>query len=239
MKQFFAAALGSLYFFSIICSANAQGAKGAKKSAEALLSMARLRPTTHPVTLSAEIRGGEEPLVLTFKIEEGHIKYQLHDPDETIILTLEPTTSVLSEVKDGSRSIISDSRRYQEVRGTGVTYDDLSLSFLYWPHPRLAGEERLRGISTAIIELSPPSQATPPYGSARLWVDPKSGAPIRMEGWNHQGQLIKRFEVISAQKIDRLWMLKEMRIESLDPATGKVTQRRYLTLHSDDSQSRD
>ncbi len=51
-----------------------------------------------------------------------------------------------------------------------------------------------------------------------------------MEGWNQNGKLMKRFEVISAQKIDGLWTLKEMRIETFDPMTGKVTQRRYLTL---------
>ena len=34
-------------------------------------------------------------------------------------------------------------------------------------------------------------------------------------------KLAKRFEVVSAQKIDGQWMLKQMRVERIDPATRK------------------
>ncbi|MFZ4115863.1 MAG: outer membrane lipoprotein-sorting protein [Chthoniobacterales bacterium] len=213
----------TIFIATSLCRAN-------QPTAETLLQEARLRPTTHPMTLAATIRGGEEALPLTFKIEKSHISYQLHDPDETILLTLEPTSSLVSDFKNGKSSVMSDERRYQDIRGTGVTYDDLSLGFLYWPHPRLAGKETLRGIKASIVELTPPAHHTSPYGSARLWIDQNSGAPLRMEGWNQQGQLVKRFEVISAQKIDGLWMLQEMRIETFDQATGKVIQRRYFTI---------
>ena len=213
-------------FFVLFASCHA----ASERPAEALLQEARLRPTTHPVTLSAEIRGSEEPLPLTFKIEKGQIEYQLHDPDEVIVLTLEPTTSLLREIKDGTSHVVNDEKRYQEIRKTGVTYDDLSLGFLYWPHPQLAGSENLRGTKASIIELTPPLHHPTPYGSARIWIDQNSNTPLRMEGWNQHGKLMKRFEVISAQKIEGLWTLKEMRIETFDPMTGKVTQRRYLTI---------
>jgi hypothetical protein len=219
-----------IFWLTSIAFTPLNAASSDQPTAETLLQEARLRPTTHPVTLSAEIRGGEEPLPLIFKIEKDHIEYQLHDPDEVIFLTLEPTTSLLREIKNGTSHVVNDEKRYQEIRGTGVTYDDLSLGFLYWPHPQLAGSENLRGTKASIIELTPPLHHSTPYGSARLWIDQNSGAPIRMEGWNQNGKLMKRFEVISAQKIDGLWTLKEMRIETFDPMTGKVTQRRYLTL---------
>lgn len=202
----------------------------ADPSAETLLQEARLHPTAHPITLSAIIRGAEQPLPLTFKIEHGQIQYQLHDPEEVIILQLGPTTSSLSDTKQGVKSSLNNDKRYQEVRNTGVTYDDLSLGFLYWPHPRLAGKENLRGTTASIVELTPPPHQLSPYGSARLWIDEASGAPLRMEGWDKNGQRIKRFEVISAQKINGLWTLKEMRIETFDPTNHAVTQRRYLDV---------
>ena len=65
-------------------------------TAEALLREARLRPTTHPITLAAEIRGAEESLPLTFKIGKGQIEYQLYDPEETILLKLGANNSSLS-----------------------------------------------------------------------------------------------------------------------------------------------
>lgn len=207
-------------------------AEGVHQSAEALLSQARLRPTSHPVTLSAEIRGAEALLPLIVSIRKNEITYQLDHPEETIVITMEPHACLLGHTQHGLSSLMNNEERYHDIRGTGVTYDDLSLDFLYWPHPRLAGEETLRGLKTTIIELIPPTDAKTPYGSARLWMDQKSGAPLRMEGWNHQGKLLKRFEMIAVQKIDGVWMLKEMRIETLDPESGKAFQRSYLTFHA-------
>ncbi|OHE77984.1 MAG: hypothetical protein A3F67_03600 [Verrucomicrobia bacterium RIFCSPHIGHO2_12_FULL_41_10] len=128
---------------------------------------------------------------------------------------------------------MDDKKRYQEIRNTGVTYDDLSLGFLYWPHPRLLGTVTLRGQKSSLIELTTEldqKNLNNPYRSVHLWIDQCNGAPLRMEGFNQQNQLIKRFEIVSAQKIDDLWMLKEMRIESFDPETQKVIQRRYLEI---------
>lgn len=201
-----------------------------QSSAEAILQAARLRPTAQPLTLAAEIRGADEPLALIFKIEQGAILYQLHDPDETIILKLGGSSSSLSTTKKGTSHAINDEKRFEEIRNSGVTYDDLSLGFLYWPHPHLIGNENIRGTHASLLELTPSEGHLTPYGSARLWIDERSNAPLRMEGYDAQGKLLKRFEVLSAQKIDGLWTLKEMRIETFDPMTGKITQRRYLTI---------
>ena len=42
--------------------------------------------------------------------------------------------------------------------------------------------------------------------------------------------MLRRFEVISAQKIDGQWMLKQMRVETLDPETKKILNRTYLEI---------
>jgi hypothetical protein len=53
---------------------------------------------------------------------------------------------------------------------------------------------------------------------------------LRIEGYNRDGKLFRRFEVISAQKIDGQWMLKQMRVETLDPETRKIRNRTYLEV---------
>lgn len=210
-------------------------------SAEELLQAARLRPTAHSLQLSGELRGMQEPLPLTLVIEKETLRYELHNPEETILLTLKPTSSVLSRsTADAKNSPLGDAKRYQEIRDSGITYDDLSLGFLYWPQARILKNEILRGMKVSVIELQSPSfhqlssatqkETSSPYGRALVWIDSKNGTPLRMEGYDPQGHLLKRFEVISAQKIDTLWMLKEMRIETFDPTTQKITQRRYLDL---------
>ena len=53
---------------------------------------------------------------------------------------------------------------------------------------------------------------------------------MRMEGYDWKGQLAKRFEVVSAQKIEGRWFLKQMRIEEMQPGTNKVLARSYLEI---------
>ena len=53
---------------------------------------------------------------------------------------------------------------------------------------------------------------------------------MRMEGYDWKGQLKKRFEVVSAQKIEGRWFLKQMRIEEMEPGTSKVRSRSYLEI---------
>jgi hypothetical protein len=43
-------------------------------------------------------------------------------------------------------------------------------------------------------------------------------------------KLLKRFEVVSGQKIEGRWFLKELRIEELNPGTGKVKTLTYLDI---------
>jgi negative regulator of sigma E activity len=68
------------------------------------------------------------------------------------------------------------------------------------------------------------------YSNVFLWIDKASGALMRMEGYDWDGQPTKRFEVVSAQKIDNRWFLKQMRVEELQPGTDKVQSRTYLEI---------
>jgi len=53
---------------------------------------------------------------------------------------------------------------------------------------------------------------------------------MRMEGYDWDAKLIKRFEVVSAQKIERRWFLKQMRVEQFQPGTNHVEARSYLEI---------
>ena len=61
-------------------------------------------------------------------------------------------------------------------------------------------------------------------------IDKASGALMRLEGYDWNGQLVKRFEVVSAQKIQGRWFLKQMRVEELHPGTNHVLARTYLEI---------
>jgi negative regulator of sigma E activity len=62
------------------------------------------------------------------------------------------------------------------------------------------GEENVRTRKCWKLQLRAPSRESP-YSNLLLWVDKASGALMRIEGYDWDAKLIKRFEVVSAQKI--------------------------------------
>ena len=121
------------------------------------------------------------------------------------------------------------SKLNQRIRGTSLTYEDLAFKFLYWPDGRVLGDDSVRTRKCWKVQLRTPSRESQ-YSNVLLWVDKASGALMRMEGYDSKGQLIKRFEVVSAQKIEGRWFLKQMRVEQFQPGTNHVEARAYLEI---------
>ena len=194
-----------------------------------ILRAARMSPTSRPASLQAQIRGEEKPTPLLIKLKDGVISYELSAPEENIVLKLGPQNNQLLETKNGTTRTLSGHDLHREIRNTGVTYQDLSLGFLYWPKPILQGEETVKTRPCWKIDLQAPASEDI-YGVARAWVDKDSGAFLRIEGYDKKGLLLRRFEIISAQKIQGCWVLKQMRIESFNPGNPTPLTRRYLEV---------
>jgi hypothetical protein len=181
------------------------------------------------IDLQGQLR--ENEIVIPFQlIQNGPlIRYSFSNPDEVLQLRLGENSSRLDIVTDTATEKFALSKLNQKIRSTGITYEDLALRFLYWPNAKVVGEQNVRTRNCWKLELHPLSRESQ-YAGVLLWVDKGSGALMRMEGYDWSGQLIKRFEVVSAQKIDNRWFLKQMRVEELQPGTNKVQSRTYLEI---------
>lgn len=204
----------------------------ADPDATAIFEAARVNPLGQKIALNAQLRTGSAATPFQIVVDgNGSVRYIFQDPEQEIILALKDDASVLSERKGGKQSPVRLARFDDPVRNSGLTYEDLSLQFLYWKYPKLLGSETVNTRKAWKIEVQA-GRASSQYGVARLWIDQESGALIRMEGYNRDGKLIRRFEVNSVQKLDGQWMLKQMRIETLNPDTQKTTNRTYLEVLS-------
>jgi hypothetical protein len=196
-------------------------------SAKDILDEVRLRQTQQQLDLSGQLR--QDNVVIPFQlIQSGPlVRYVFSDPDESWQLSLGEKDSRLDELSgDGVQKV---ARFDRHVRNTDVTLEDLAMKFLYWPNAELLGQENVRTRQCWKLRLRPPARDSQ-YSSVNLWVDKNGGALMRMEGYDWEGKLAKRFEVVSAQKIDNRWFLKQMRIETLDPGTNHVRSRTYLEI---------
>ena len=211
----------SLAFISSICAAPAPSAKE-------ILDSVRMLEVRQQLDLQGQLR--ENEIVIPFRlIQTGPIiRYAFSNPEEILQLRLGENGSRLDLVTDTGGETFAG-KLDLKIRGTGVTYEDLALKFLYWPNARVLGDETVRTRSCWKLQLQPPSRDSQ-YSNVFLWIDKASGALMRMEGYDWNGQLAKRFEVVSAQKIDNRWFLKQMRVEELQPGTNKVQSRTYLEI---------
>jgi len=198
-------------------------------SAKDILDSVRMIETQQQIDLQGQLR--ENDIVVPFRLTQNGplIRYSFTNPDEALQLRLGEKSSRLDLVTGAGTEKFAASKLKQKIRGTGVTYEDLAFKFLYWPAARVVGEENVRTRNCWKLQLRAPSRESQ-YSNVLLWVDKASGALMRMEGYDWNAQLAKRFEVVSAQKIDNRWFLKQMRIEEFQPGTNHVQLRTYLEI---------
>lgn len=216
-------ALASLSLF-VAAALNA-----ALPDAREILESVRLQQAQQQLELEGQLREGDK--VFPFRLTQTGpvIRYSFSNPDEALQLRLGENDSRLEEVTKEGVEKVTAAEFDRKVRGTSVTYEDLALKFLYWADARVTGENSIRSRYCWKLELKAPSRQSQ-YSNVYLWVDKASGAIMRMDAFDWKGQLSKRFEVISGQKIEGRWFLKQMRIEEFASGTNKVQARTYLEI---------
>ncbi len=201
----------------------------AAPSAQEILASAREQVARQKVELQGQLR--ENDMLVPFRLTQNGpvIRYSFSNPDEALQLRLGESGPQLEEITAGGVDRIAGAEFEQKVRGTAITYEDLALKFIYWPNARVVGEDYINTRRVWKLELQPPGRASQ-YSRVFLWCEQQSGALMRMQGFDWQGKVAKRFEVVSVQKIEGRYFLKQMRIEALQPETGKVLTRTYLEI---------
>ena len=93
------------------------------------------------------------------------------------------------------------------------------MRFLYWPNPQIVKEERFKARQCWIVRVrNPDGQGA--YSTVDVWIDKESGGMLKMNGYNDQGRAIRRFEVLHGKKFGDIWMVDEMRIETISASDG-------------------
>lgn len=158
------------------------------------------------------------PFLLSLKPDS--IRFIFDNPAQIIYLDTRNQRFALFEGVGGAEMKPVPPAKYgDKIRGTDVTYDDLSMRFLYWPDARIVRQEKLKGRDCILLSVRNPDGAGA-YSSVDVWIDKMSGGMLKMIGNDHGGRPIRRFEVLSGKKFDDIWMVDEMRIESVTGLTG-------------------
>jgi hypothetical protein len=202
-------------------------------TAEEVLRLVRLSYTLQDHKLTGQLQdyksGKKEPFALT--MSQQVIRFRFENPAQIVNLDLTTLPATLTSTQPGGKNEVPLAQYGEKVRGFDLNYEDLSLRFLYWTKAKMIGEDRVSGQKTWKVRVTTPD-GQGPYGTVDVWVHQGSGGMAKMEGWDKQGNLVKRFEITDVQKAGESWVPKKMKIQTIDPTSNynapKATGTTYM-----------
>lgn len=111
-----------------------------------------------------------------------------------------------------------------EINGIGVTWADLSFSFLWSREAETLRTDKRLGRNCFVISV--------PRGNNRLllWIEQETGRVFGAKEETVDGKLIKELKVVSVKEFDKLWMVKDLDI--IRPSENGKTSLRVETVET-------
>ncbi len=190
-------------------------------TADEVLKLVRFSYTLFNRDFKGTLRMGITKKVdFLLSLKPDSIRFIFNEPAQVIYLDTANQKFALYEGIGGAEMKPVPPAKYGEnIRGTDITYDDLSMRFLYWPNAKIVRQEKLKGRDCILLSIRNPDGAGL-YSSVDVWIDKMSGGMLKMIGNDRGGRPIRRFEVLSGKKFDDIWMVDEMRIETTSGLNG-------------------
>ena len=215
-------------------AAPAEPAEPAALTAADILHAVRAGQSSRHEALNGQLRDDSNDKVFPFRlVADGPlVRYEFAGtPPVTVQVQYKVDSSTLEESGPGGGRM-TPATFDKKILGTDLTFEDLSLRFIYWSKATIEGEDRFLTLGARVatrLRLQSPTRYSQ-YASVLLWVDKESGALLKAEGYDWQNKLGKRFTVTSGQRLEDKWYLKQMKIEGFDPGTERVRSRTYLEI---------
>ena len=186
--------------------------------AEAMIRGIRLSATLQQMDLDGNIRkDGQKDTPVQLFVRENNMQFRLGNGERFHIRMGDEAAELLSLDDQGKTGRFPASRLVQPIGGTDVTYEDLTLRFLYWKGAKLEGEEKIDGEACYRVRLNNPGKEGA-FGAVYVWVHKKYGAFWRIKAYGRNGKPIKQFQVSAVMQLPdgKGYTIKTMRISSLN-----------------------
>ncbi len=206
----------------MLCLSGFAGGADAPDARDILKSV-RAAQTAQQQSLEGKVRTGSKSVPFKLTMSGNTVRWQFTDPAETLQLRLGEKDSQFEEIGKNGAQKVSAARFDDKVRDTDISYEDLSMRFLYWSNATVEGDQVMLLNSCWVVRVEPPGKNSSQYSKVKLWITKNNGALMQAEAFGGDGKLARRFKVISGQSLgDGLWMLKQMRIERMSAGADKT-----------------
>ncbi len=188
-------------------------------SAQEILAFARAQLPSQPVrmigTLKERAPNGYVKKTLSIEMDlhwganPASAIYRIHNAKLEHFQTLEiqwlPTGPDFHYAENSVVSTNFDSST--EIDGTGVTWADLSFSFLWSPAAQWVGSDKKLGRDCFILSVLRSENHC-----LFLWIEKETGRMLGAKEKNADGKTIKEIKVVSVKEFNGLWMVKDLDI---------------------------
>ena len=162
-------------------------------------------------------KGHVVPIRLYMRGKDIQMQYQ---PDSSkgwkgVHLQLKDDNCDLYDVDGENLTKFPDEKIGKNIAKTDLTYEDLSLRFLYWPSPEIVGEETIMAQSCYIIRVYNPNSSQGNYAVCDLWIHKRAGALMRVKAFDQKAQHVKTFEAADLMNVDGEIMMRKMKVERI------------------------
>lgn len=197
--------------------------------AEKAVQGVRLASTLQNNDLNGTLRknGKRTPIGLFLRKKNIQFQYQTNKVWKVFHMRLNDKDFQLFEIDQGKNVPFPEKKLAQPIMASDLTYEDLAFRFLYWPNPKIVGEETIKLQKCHKIRLVNPGKGGD-YDIVYIWVHQKFNALMQVVGYNKEGEILKRFHVTELMKVKNGQTLKKMNIETFNPKNGKVKGITYL-----------
>jgi hypothetical protein len=219
----------AIYFFAaVLIYSGAMGCTRAQErraesgpTAEQIVEKVHLSRALKKYTLRGSLTKGRQTVPFTVKLQDDLIHFSFENPKQNISLNITDKSYRLKEITANSNREVPPSMYSTGVRGTDLTYDDISFRYLYWPKKVKVGEETIKTRRCYVVDLYNP-QRLGEYYLVRIFVDKESGGMMRMQAYDWNGKIVKSCTVTAGMKIEGATVLKTMEVIRYVPGTKKV-----------------
>lgn len=176
----------------------------------------RIRKAKLKVPFSLSVRGE----TLAFQYKEGEVwkRFDVRINEKNVDIM---------QVENGKAKVLPPAQYVQNLAGTDVCYEDLSLRFLYWKGGQMVdagADSRIKGRDCYVVQVPNPNPAVGQFAWVRMWVDKENGTTWQIDGYGKDGKLKKRFSITSVQRLsDGTWFFKQMKLEVRNPENPNRT----------------
>lgn len=162
---------------------------------------------------------------LTFPKSNQKIRIIKNNDNLKISESINPDIS-----KKNNFKAITNDKYSRPLLNTDITYGDISFAYLYWENPKLLSDSAV--VNSRFMFKIETLNPDPNHDIAKvhLWIDKKFLALMKVEAFYKNNNLAKRMTVVAIKKFNKMWLFKQLRLETFSPTTKKIIGRSYIDL---------